>query len=764
MTRKSLTALLLLLLPAAQAAQTGGDDLLEADQAFHLSTRVVNPTTIETSWKIAPGYYLYRDKFKFEVLDGAVSLKDPVFPAGKKKQDPLFGEVETYLKSVKVRLPFERKEGVLTTRLRITAQGCNEPVGVCYPPITKEVDFTLAPAKIKAAARLPVAPPVTEFKSFKDLTRSSASAVTVDEPVDPEKAFVVSVNASDKSALLARIDIGECCYLYRDKTRFELVRADGGALPEGVRLGSYLLPAGKIKTDEFIGKTEVYHQGFEVRLPVEGVSTQNLDLMLNASYQGCAEKGVAICYPPNTKKFRVTAAGGTLSVKATADLPAPSLANTGTSTRDNNKLFLAMLAAFGAGLLLTFTPCVLPMVPILSGVIVGQGDTHISKLRGGLLSYSYVLGMATTYAAAGVIAGLSGEQLQAYFQSPWAIGTFSTVLVLLSLSLFGLYDLQMPSFIQSHLHHRTHHLRGGSFIGVFFLGLVSALIVGACVSPVLISALGAAIAAKDPVLGGAIMFSMAHGQGMILIAIGIGAGFLLPKFGKWMDSVKHLFGVFLLAVAIFLLGFLPQVPVLFLWAALLIVSAVYLSATQGLPVDASGWRYLWKGVGTLLLIWGVAALFGGFAGNRDILHPLPLSGSGVVASTAIGTGGTRAAASEHLFDRVRTLREVEDRLAAAKTSGKPAILDYYADWCTDCVRMEKGTLADPRVREALKSFVLIQADVTNTDDTSRTVKKKFSVYGPPAMLFFAANGEERLELRTYGSRTVDEFLAMLKKL
>ena len=762
MTKKSLTALLLLLLPAAQAAQTG-DDLLEADQAFRLSTRVVNPTTLEASWKIAPGYYLYRDKFKFEVLDGTVALKDPVFPAGKKKQDPLFGEVETYFKSARVRLPFERTDSAPTTRLRITAQGCNEPVGVCYPPITKDVDFTLPPAKTNAAPRLPVAPPVTEFKSFKELARSSASAVSADEPADPEKAFMVSVS-TDKNALLARIDVADCCYLYRDKTRFDLLRTDGAALPEGVRLGKYILPAGKTKTDEFIGKTEVYSQGFEVWLPVEGVSAQNLDLTLNVSYQGCAEKGVAICYPPNTKKFRVTAAAGVLAVTAISDLPAPPPAAPGTSTRDNNKLFLAMLAAFGAGLLLTFTPCVLPMVPILSGVIVGQGDTHISKLRGGLLSYSYVLGMATTYMAAGVIAGLSGEQLQAYFQSPWAVGTFSTVIALLSLSLFGLYDLQMPTFIQSRLHHHTSHLRGGSFVGAYFLGLASALIVGACVSPVLISALGAAIAAKDPVLGGAIMFAMAHGQGMILIAIGIGAGFLLPRFGKWMDSVKHLFGVLLLAVAIYLLSFLPQVPVLFLWAALLIVSAVYLSATQGLPADASGWRYLWKGVGTLLLIWGVAALFGGFAGNRDILHPLPLSGSGVAASTAIGTDGTRATPSEHLFERVRTLREVEDRLAAAKASGKPAILDYYADWCTDCVRMEKGTLADPRVREALQSFVLIQADVTQTDDTSRAVKKKFSVYGPPAMLFFAPNGEEHQALRTYGYRKADEFLAMLQKL
>lgn len=769
MTKKTLTALLLLLLPAAQAVQTG-DDLLEADQAFRLSTRVVSPSTLEASWKIAPGYYLYRDKFKFEVLDGAMVLKDPAFPAGKKKQDPLFGMVETYIKSVKVNLPFERTDSATTTRLRITAQGCNEPIGVCYPPIVKEVNFTLPPAKIKAAAPLPVAPPVTEFKSFKDLTRSSSSAVNTDEPVDPEKAFTVSVSA-DKNALLARIDIADCCYLYRDKTRFELTRSDGSALPEGVRLGKHTLPAGKTKTDEFIGKTEVYTHGFEVWLPVEGVFAQSLDLTLHVSYQGCAEKGVAICYPPNTKKFRVTAAAGVLAVTAISDLPAQSPADTSTSTRDNSKLFLAMLAAFGAGLLLTFTPCVLPMVPILSGIIVGTEGTHLTKLRGGLLSYSYVLGTSLTYTVAGAVAGATGDQLQAYFQAPWAIGTFATILVLLSLSMFGFYQLQVPSSIQSLLHHHSTRMHrqakqwfGGELIGAFILGLISALIIGACVSPVLVSVLGAAIVAQDPVLGAAIMFALAHGQGMILIAIGIGAGFLLPRFGKWMDSVKHLFGVLLLAVAIYLLSFLPQVPVLFLWAALLIVSAVYLGATQGLPADASGWRYLWKGVGTLLLVWGVAALLGGFAGNRDILHPLPLPGPGVVASAPISTGETQAAASEHLFDRVRTLREVEDRLAAAKASGKPVVLDYYADWCTDCVRMEKSTLADPRVREALKSFVLIQADVTKTDDTSRAVKKKFSVYGPPAMLFFAPNGEEREALRAYGYRTADEFLGILKKL
>jgi thiol:disulfide interchange protein DsbD len=354
--------------------------------------------------------------------------------------------------------------------------------------------------------------------------------------------------------------------------------------------------------------------------------------------------------------------------------------------------------------------------------------------------------------------------LQSYFQNPWAIGAFSALLVVLALSLFGFYEMQMPHFIQSHLHRRTHHLKGGSFLGVFVLGMISALIIGTCVSPVLISALGAAIASKDPILGGAIMFSLAHGQGVILIALGIGAGFLLPKVGKWMERVKHLFGVLLIAVAIYLLGYLPEVPVLFLWSALFIISAVYLGAVQSLPQNASGWRYLWKGMGLFLLIWGVMALVGGFAGNRDIFSPLPLA---AVSSKLLSSSGVAPPSQQaHLFERVSTVRELENRLVAAKAARKPVILDYYADWCTDCLRMEKATFADPGVRAELRSrFVLLQADVTDPNDPEgKAIKRRFGVYGPPAMLFFTPDGAERRDMRTYGFRNVDEFLALLRKI
>jgi len=748
---KRLFATLFLLLPLSAPAAPE-DELLEPDKAFALSTRVLDARTLEASWKIAPGYYLYRDKFKFDSLDPAVAFKPAVIPAGKVKDDPFFGKTEIYTKGVKVRLPLERRpDGAHQARVKITAQGCNEPVGVCYPPITKEIRFKL-PAMTSARA---AEPKTGGISSLKDLARRIEPAAD-GEPVDPAKAFRVDVTTAGNDALLARFLIDECCYLYRDKTTFALTRTDGGGA--GIQLGDYALPVGKAKTDEFLGKTEVYYNGFEVRLPVRGMNAARGDYALKVGYQGCSEKGVTLCYPPATKTVALTVADGKLLVGGAAG-GAPA-----KPARNARNLLLAVAAAFGVGLLLTFTPCVLPMIPILSSVIVGSSDRHVTKLEGGLLSGAYVLGTAVTYTIAGVLAGATGEQLQAYFQHPAALVVFSAILGFLALSMFGFYELQLPSFLQSALHKhsadihlKTRHTKVGALAGVFGMGLIAALIVGACVSPLLISALGVAIANRDPVLGGAIMFSMALGMGVILIAIGVGAGFLLPKAGPWMKKVKDVFGVLLLAVAIYLLGVIPQVPVLLLWATLLIVVGVYLGATQSLPAGAGGWSYLWKGLGTVTLIWGALALLGGFAGHRDIMNPLPLPSFG---------GGVTAAGpapSEHLFTRVRTLAELETRLAAAKNAGKPAMLDYYADWCTDCLRMEKGTFAQPAVRAEMQGrFVLLQADVTDPNDPEvKAMKSRFGVFGPPAMLFFGSDGTERRDLRAYGFRGPDEFLAML---
>ena len=719
-------------------------ELLEPDQAFALSLRVRDAETLEASWKIAKGYYMYRDKFKFESLDPALVLKPAVIPAGKKKADPTFGVVETYINAVTIRLPIEKRtNGAQTVKLRISAQGCNEPVGVCYPPLVKDLSVALPPLKVAAADTKSGG-----VKSLKDLV-GLIEPGNNQEFLPPDQAFMLATEVTDASTVTARVRIATGYYLYRDKSSAKLTRGDG------VKLGKLDITRGQVKDDPYLGKTEVVHDELGIRIPLIRKNTSATDIELEIGYQGCAEKG--ICYPPATKKIslRLPAVGAIAG--SAADKPAVTPLTSKSPTVEGTGYFSYVLAAFGVGLLLTFTPCVLPMIPILSGMIVRSGDQTISKLQGGLLSYTYVLGTAATYTAAGVLAGATGGQLQAYFQNPWAIGSFAIILSFLALSMFGLFDLQMPSFIQSRLHYHSHKIKGGSYIGAFILGIVSALIVGACVSPVLLSVLGVAITTKDPILGGGIMFAMAHGQGVILVAVGVGAGFLLPKAGAWMDRVKYVFGVMLIGVAIYLLGTLPQVPVLILWSVLLIVTAVFLGATQSLPKEASGWQTLWKGFGTFLLLWGVLALFGGLIGERDILKPVPLQN---FSGLTVGAPATAAPAGE-LFRRYTQLNEVEEALARAKREGKPALVDFYATWCTDCVRMEKTTFADPRVRAALSNFVLIKADVTDNNDASTAIKQKFGVFGPPALLLFGADGGEKTDLRFYGYRNAEEFLVLL---
>ena len=749
--------LLLFVFAPVIAHGAADDELLPAEQAFALTTRVpeaqtIGARTIEARWDIAPGYYMYRDKFRFELLSGDATLGTAQLPPGKKKDDPSFGTVETYTKSVIARVPVtSATAGALTIRVRITAQGCNEPVGVCYPPMKREVQFDL-PAK-PSNGRFP-SPPLPPGEGWGEGTpagkgiadiKSILGLGTGQEFLPVDEAFQPAVVLKQGGAIAVEFKIASGYYLYRDKLGFALTA------PAGATLGKIEPPAGESKEDPHFGTVQVYHRDVVVPITVNNAVPGGSG-RIEVSFQGCAEKG--ICYPPTTRMldFIVPAA------QADAGLGSSQAPDQPPSESGRTSLYLgAIIGAFGIGLLLSFTPCVLPMIPILSSVIVGAG-AHATRTRGGLLSLSYVLGTAVTYTTAGVLAGATGEQLQAYFQNPWAIGIVSVIFVLLALSMFGFYELQMPSFLQSRLMEGSQRVHGGSLRGTLVLGLVSALIVGACVSPLLISALGVAITSRDPVLGGLIMFSMALGMGVILIAVGIGLGAALPKAGAWMDRVKQVFGVLLLAVAIYLLGLLPAVPVLWLWAALFIVTGVYLGATQSLPAGAGGWRYLWKGLGTVLLIWGVAALIGGFAGERDILKPLPdwratATHTGEMAAPGL-SGGVH-------FNRLTSLAQIEAALTQARAQSRPALLDFYATWCTDCVRMEKGVFTDARVQARLRDFALVQADVTENNADARAIKDRYGVFGPPAMLIFAADGSERRELRFYGYKSADELLAHL---
>ncbi len=784
------------------------EELLEPEKAFALSTETQADNSIVVRWDIADGYYMYRDKFSFAVVSPqGASLSEPEFEKGKIKEDELFGDVEVYEDSTQI--TFALLDPTEKLELEITGQGCNEPIGVCYPPMkqvvalnfdgsgsTADGDATNAllakavgsnssqsPSSDSSSSILPQSSPVDgEDTSSSKPQLSIGSLKTLNgligndgsEFLDVDEAFKLDLTATEGGLLKASFEIAEGYYLYRDQTSFRAADADLGA-PE--------FPDGVSKTDETYGESIVYYDQFNVPVPIRALAEADGIVEVEAVYQGCAED--AICYPPVTKAYSVrlppgldtsallavasadtsTTGGGTLG--GTSGGSAAGAGNAASTALSVDSLFSGksfwglIIAAFGVGVLLTFTPCVLPLIPILSGIIAGQGE-NITRARGGMLAIAYVLGTAVTYAAIGAVAGATGEQLQAYFQNVWAIGAIAVVFVLMSLSMFGLFNIEMPAFIQSRIQSRTESLGGGVLGGTFVLGMFSALIVGACVSPLLIAALSVAIARGDAVLGASMMVAMALGMGVFLIIIGYGAGSLIPKAGAWMDRVKQGFGVMLLALAIYLLQVIPQVPVLLLWAVLLIVVAVYLGATQALPDKASGWRYFYKGIGTVMLVWGIAALVGGFSGQRDILNPLPALGGFSAGITATGQTSKHAGPE---FINVRNVAEFDNALASANAEGRYVMLDYYADWCTDCKRMEANTLANEAVMSELDDrFVLLQVDVTDPKDADGVaLKKKFGVYGPPAILFFGPDGNEISQERFYGFKDVEQFLEILSR-
>ncbi len=596
----------LLMLLNTQVVAQSADELLAPEEAFAFSSEWVDNTLI-ARWDIADGYYMYQDKFVVESLTEGVQIGELAMSPGKPKVDQFFGEVVIYTDSAEVEIPLTADTPVQGASLTIWSQGCNEPVGICYPPISNEVSNPLA--LIPTAAAQSVSPDSPALGGLEGLL-SELPSVTEDELLAMDQAFQLDIAAVDGENLIASFEVAKGYYLYQDKLGFNTT---GDA-----QIQRLDLPVGQSMTDAFFGDVVIYPSDFEVGMPLVRATPEKSQVEVTVNYQGCAKD--LICYPPTSKTFSISlaslvdsASAATTSAQLTTTENASSLQELG--------FWWLVVSAFGTGLLLTFTPCVLPLIPILSSIVIGQGGG--SRMRGGTLSMIYVLGTVAAYATVGAVAGATGDQLNAYFQNAWAIGIMSAVFILMSLSLFGLYEIRMPSAFESRLQASSMKIGGGKIGAVFVLGIMSALVVSACVSPLLISALGIAIARADPYLGAAMMTSMALGMGAILIAIGFGAGIVLPKAGPWMDRMKQGFGVLLLGVAIYLLGNLPDIPVLLLWGALFIVTGVYLGASQQLPTDADGWQYFWKGIGIVLLIWGALCLIGGLLGNRDVLQPLP---------------------------------------------------------------------------------------------------------------------------------------------
>ncbi|MDQ5911523.1 MAG: thioredoxin:protein disulfide reductase [Pseudomonadota bacterium] len=572
--------------------------------------------------------------------------------------------------------------------------------------------------------------------------------------LEADQAFRLTINAIDPLTLEARWVIEPGYYLYRDK--FQLALIDG----QGVTIASVEIPAGELKDDPYFGPQQVFHDEAPIIARLQRTTDSAGAIEVKADYQGCAEVGV--CYPPLTQTMAVSLpantprpqAGAGLEVRA-VDSPRPQEGE-GLGVRvepEQDRLarllgeqhFLAIPAFFGFGLLLAFTPCVFPMVPILSSLIAGQG-THLTRRRAIALTLTYILAMSATYTVVGVLAALLGQNLQVWFQNPWVISMFSGLFVLLALSMFGFYDLQLPASLQYRLTEWSNRQRGGRYVGVAIMGFLSALIIGPCVAPPLIGVLTFIAATGDLVLGATALFMLSLGMGAPLLVIGASTGHWLPHAGHWMERIKAIFGVMLLMVALWLLErILPAALIMVLWATLLIVTATYMGALQAVAHGAPGWRMLVKGLGIVLLIYGVLLLVGVAAGGRDTWQPLR------------GVSFTANAREAHhpTFQSVKTVADVER--AVREADGRTVMLDVYADWCVSCKELERFTFSDPSVQATLAGMVALKADVTANDVADQALLQHFGLVGPPALLFFGADGRERPEQRVVGFIDVAEF-------
>ncbi|MBB1632956.1 protein-disulfide reductase DsbD [Cupriavidus sp. UME77] len=592
-----------------------------------------------------------------------------------------------------------------------------------------------------------------------------------DDFLPPEQAFRFAAHQADAKTIEVRFDVADGYYLYRDRFAF-------AAQPASVKLGAPVFPPGKVKFDETFGKEmETYHGGLTIRVPVESAPADGKWSLVVTS-QGCADKG--LCYPPQESVFKV--GGGVLDglfgkrapadsssignspPAASGDAAGPSSALLAATADENDRIAgalasrnLGVIAAlfFGLGLLLTFTPCVLPMVPILSSIVVGE---HVTRKRALLVSLSYVLGMAVVYTGIGVAAGLLGEGLSAALQAPWVLVAFALLMVALSLSMFGLYELQLPQHWQTRLTASSNRRQGGQLAGAAAMGAISALIVGPCVTAPLAGALAYIARTGDAVVGGGALFAMALGMGVPLVLVGVGAGNLLPRAGRWMETTKRFFGFLLLGVALWMVSpVLPAWALMAGWAALLLVGAVFLSAFDSLGPDAHGLARVSKGLGLLAALAGAILLVGLASGGRDPLQPLAHLSAARSAPEA-ATGG----ASELRFERVRSVAELDARVAQAAAAGKPVLLDFYADWCVSCKEMERFTFTDERVRARLSEVVMLQADVTRNNADDRALLKRFGLFGPPGIILYGADGRER-PVRAIGYQPATRFLDTLSR-
>jgi thiol:disulfide interchange protein DsbD len=714
--------LLLLTLCGAFTARAAEDPFLPPEQVFKY-TLTSDGANVAVHWSLPSGYYAYKSRMSLESATPGMSLGAAVYPQGEVHKDDYFGAQEVFRGAFIVTAAVSRaSHAPRSVLLKLKIQGCAD-AGLCYPPQLSEAKLDLPGA--------PASRPGAGIDSILGAHRQGSSAGDF-LPADEAFRFDGFADGPDRARLVWQI--AEGYYLYRSRLSVQTTSPK-------IQLGRLALPAGTVNTDEYFGKQEIYQHELVVELPVARAAADTAtDVALTVTYQGCAQAG--LCYPPITKMIHVSLPrGGTASGAFVSEQERlATLVRTGS-------LLLVLGTFFGLGLLLGFTPCVLPMVPILSGIIVGQGPS-ITTRRAFTLSLTYVLGMALTYTVAGAAFAAfgHGQQAQAIFQQPWIIALFAAVLIALALSMFGLFTLQMPAAVQTWLSELSSRQSAGTFGGVAVMGALSALIVTTCVAPALVAILAVIAQSGDIARGAATLFALSFGMGTPLLVAGASAGKLLPKAGAWMDIVKRFFGVLMLAVAAWMLTrIVPAAIALVLWAlpALLAAWVLWPAARSR---KAAGW--LLRGAGVALGLFGVVLLVGASLGGTDPLEPIPRF------------------AGHHQELPFRTIKSLEDlrrEVARAKSAAHPVLLDFYADWCVSCKEMERYTFSDPKVQTALHDVVLLRADVTRNDAEDQALLAHFGIFGPPTIAFYGADGEEQRNFRVVGYMKAAEFGAVARQ-
>ena len=615
-----------------------------------------------------------------------------------------------------------------------------------------------------------------------------------EEILDPEVAFTIDPTAIENGSIALKWNVHEGYFLYRDRFSFKLIS------PDNATIGEADVSRGKIKQDEFFGEVEVIRNTATANIPItlpENVSNATLKV----GYQGCADVG--ICFPPIYKEINLveiaavarsqsdagvigavssgntgsgnTGVGAASATTSTAtnttlaavtdtgsssNIAASTSANAPLAQQDvlanslkNNNRWITIATFFGLGLLLTFTPCVLPMIPILSSIIVGSGD-KISTGRAFSLSLVYVLAMAATYTVAGVLVGLSGENIQGILQHPFVLSAIALLFVILAASMFGMFEFQMPAFVQNRLSAVSNKQKSGSFGGVATMGFLSALIVGPCITAPLVGALIYIGQTGDAVLGGAALFALSMGMGLPLLIIGTTFGKFLPRAGAWMDTTKAVFGVLLLGLAIYMLDrVIPTWATMLLSALLLISVGMFMGAFESLPTGAKGWHRVSKGFGYASIVYGTLLLVGVATGTGSLFQP--------IQGLTVANSEVSAQQQHATFQRVKSVEQLKVALSDAQANNKPVMLDFYADWCISCKEMEKFTFTDQKVAAQMNQAILLQADVTKNDALDKELMKEFGIYGPPAIILYDKNGVEQASSRVVGFMSADKFSNVL---